>query len=382
MPAYLDYAATAPLRSAAREAWLAHADGPANPASLHRSGRAASQVLEDARERIARLAGAARREIVFTSGGTEADVMALRGLYSRARSSRVLVGATEHKAVLDTVRALPGAEVVVIPVQADGALRCDALAALIAPGAALVAVMAANNEVGTVNDLAEIGRICRTAAVPWHCDAVQWPATRSVQDIPADTIAVSAHKLGGPVGAGALILRGGPDLPVYTHGGGQEGGIRSGTVDVAGAAAFAAAWEDAERRREEEVPRIRQLRDRLAAGVHREVPDAVVRAADPNRLDSHLHVTFPGCESDLLLMQLDAAGVEVSTGAACSVGIPQPSHVLLAMGAGEAAARGSLRFSLGWASSVADVEAALAALAPAVARARRAGAATAAVRVS
>jgi cysteine desulfurase len=371
MPAYLDYAATAPLRPAARRAWLAHADGPVNPASLHASGRSASAALEDARDAIAALAGAAAREVVFTSGGTEADAMALRGRSASARSRRVLVGATEHKAVLDTVRALPDAEVVILPVDATGALRLDALTEAVAEGAALVAVMAANNEVGTVNDLAAIGAICRAAGVPWHCDAVQWPATRSVAEIPADSIALSAHKLGGPVGVGALIIRGGPDLPVYTHGGGQEGGIRSGTVDVAGATAFAAAWQAAARARDEEVPRVRRLRDQLAAGVREVDPAATVRA-DGARLDTHLHVTFPGCEADVLLMLLDAAGVEVSTGAACSAGIPQPSHVLLAMGAGEAAARSSVRFTLGWNSKPDDVAAALEALRPALRQARRA----------
>ena len=371
MPAYLDYAATAPLRPAARRAWLAHADAPANPASLHASGRSASAALEDARDAIAALAGVAAREVVFTSGGTEADVIALRGRFASASNRRVLVGATEHKAVLDTVRALPEAEVVVLPVDATGALRLDALAEAVAQGAALVAVMAANNEVGTVNDLAAISAICLAAGVPWHCDAVQWPATRSVREIPADSIALSAHKIGGPVGVGALIIRGGPDLPVYTHGGGQEGGIRSGTVDVAGVAAFAAGWQAAARAREEEVPRVRRLRDQLAAGVREADPAATVRA-DGATLDSHLHVTFPGCEADVLLMLLDAAGVEVSTGAACSAGIPQPSHVLLAMGAGETAARRSLRFSLGWNSKPDDIAVALEALGPALQQARRA----------
>jgi cysteine desulfurase len=185
---------------------------------------------------------------------------------------------------------------------------------------------------------------------------------------------LSAHKLGGPVGVGALIVRGGPDLPVYSHGGGQEGGIRSGTVDVAGAAAFAAAWDAAVHRRDEEVPRVRRLRDLLGDAVREADPTATVRADDAPRLDTHLHVTFPGCEADVLLMLLDAAGVEVSTGAACSVGIPQPSHVLLAMGATEAEARGSLRFSLGWASTEHDIAAAAAALGQAVSRARRAAA--------
>lgn len=372
MPAYLDYAATAPLRSVAREAWLRNADGPANPASLHGSGRRATRVLEDSRELVAQLAGARPSEVLFTSGGTESDAIALTGLYRRAESARVLVGATEHKAVLDAAAALPGAQVLVIPVDSAGAIDLAALARQLQQPAALVAIMAANNETGAVHDVAAIAALCRAAGVPWHCDAVQWPATRDLRAVAADTIAVSAHKVGGPVGVGALIVRGGTDLPVYSHGGGQEGGIRSGTVNAAGIAAFAAAWQEAAAHRENDVARIAVLRDRLAAGLAEQVPAAVVRSG-PDRLVSHVHATFPGCEGDALLMLLDAAGVEVSTGSACNAGIPQPSHVLLAMGAGPEAARGSLRFSLGWASTGADVDAALAAIGPAVIRAARAG---------
>lgn len=372
MAAYLDYAATAPLRPQARSAWLAHADGPANPSSLHGSGRAASHSLEGARERVARSAGAAPQQVIFTSGGTEADAIAVRGLFGIAGKPRLLVGATEHKAVLDAVRALPGADVVVLPVDGDGVLRLDVLAELLDDRTALVAVMAANNETGAANDVGAIRRVCSAAGVPWHCDAVQWPATRALSEIRADTVAVSAHKVGGPVGIGALITRR-PDLPVYSHGGGQEGGIRSGTVDVASAAAFAAALALADAVREEESARIASLRDRLSEGIAAQVPDAVVHSSGADRLVSHLNVAFPGCAADALLMLLDAQGVEVSTGSACSVGIPQPSHVLLAMGAGEDTARGSLRFTLGWASTAADVDAAIGAIGPAVQRARAAG---------
>ena len=370
-PAYLDYAATAPLRPAARAAWLAAVDeGPANPASLHSAGRRASHRLEQAREAIATLAGVTPSEVLFTSGGTESTAIALQGLFRASRGRRVLVGATEHKAVLDTAAALPGAEVVRLPVDTAGRLLIGELEQSLTPDTALVAVMAANNEVGTVNDLVPIRELCRSAGVPLHVDAVQVPATR---DIPAgDTVALSAHKVGGPVGVGALLVRRGLELPVHSHGGGQEGGIRSGTVNVAGASAFAAAAIEARERRAEEVPRIAGLRDELQRRILAAVPGAVVNAADADRLASHLHVTFPGCEADALLMLLDGAGVAVSTGSACTVGIPQPSHVLLAMGATPAAARGSLRFSLGWASGPAEVEAAADAIGPAVARARRA----------
>ena len=373
VPAYLDYAATAPLRPAAREAWLGHTGAPANPASLHAAGRAASRALEDAREQIAQLAGAAPQDILFTSGGTEASVLALRGLFAASDRPRVLVGATEHKAVLDTARALPGATVEEVPVDRAGRLDLAALQSLLDGDVALVAVMAANNEVGTINDVAAIAEACRGAGAALHCDAVQWPATR-VEALDGTTIALSAHKLGGPVGVGAVVLRG-VDLPIYTHGGLQERGIRSGTVDVAGIAAFAAAWDDAHRHRGAEVSRIRALRDRLQDGIVAQFPDAVVNGAAAPRLDSHLNVTFPGCPADALLMLCDAAGVAVSTGSACTLGIPKPSHVLQAMGAHEADASSALRFSLGWASTSQDVDAALAALGPAVERARLAGAA-------
>lgn len=362
MPAYLDYAATAPLRAAARQAWLAHAGAPANPASVHGAGRRASEALEQARDRIAELAGASAGEVMFTSGGTESDVIALRGLARRGR--RVLVGATEHKAVLDTVKALPDVEVCVLRVEPDGRLHLPDLEANLGPDVAFAAVMAANNETGAVNDLDAIRRLCADAGVAWHCDAVQWPATRG-EPIGADTAAYSAHKVGGPVGVGALVIRRGIELPVYSHGGGQEAGIRSGTVDVAGAAAFAAAWDEASRQRDAETARVGELRDRLQAGILAAVPDAVVNG-QPHRLVSHLNVTLPGCAADSLLMLLDRAGVEVSAGSACSAGIPQPSHVLVAMGADAQRARQSLRFSLGWATTAADVGAALSAVIDAV----------------
>lgn len=370
MTAYLDYAATAPMRPAASAAWQESVGPALNPASLHRSGRQASMVLEDSREQMASLLGVTPSEVVFTSGGTEANIIGMTGLYRRSCRSRILVGATEHKVVLDTAAAL-SADVVLIPVDSAGRVDPAVLADMLSDEVALVAVMAANNEVGTVNDLSGIAKVCTEAGVAWHCDAVQWPATRRLPPIPFDTLALSAHKIGGPVGVGALIVRRGLDLPVYSAGGVQEGGIRSGTVDTAGVAAFAAALAAVDL--ESEVARIESLRDDLQRRIVAAIPDVIVNGADADRLVSHLHLTFPGCEGDALLMLLDAAGVEVSTGSACTVGIPQPSHVLLAMGADPVAARGSLRFSLGWGSTVADVEAAAAAITSAVERARLAG---------
>lgn len=377
MTAYLDYAATAPMRPAAVEAWQELAGPALNPASLHRSGRRASMVLEDSREQIAGFLGVTPSEVVFTSGGTEANIIGMTGLFRRRERPRILVGATEHKVVLDTADTL-GAEVTRIPVDSAGRIDPGLLAELLTDDVALVAIMAANNEVGTVNDLVGIAQVCAQAGVPWHCDAVQWPATQHLPAVPMDTLAISAHKVGGPVGVGALVVRRGLDLPIYSAGGTQEGGIRSGTVDVAGVAAFAAALTAIDYLAE--VPRIAALRDDLQQRILAAIPDVIVNGVDADRLASHLHVTFPGCEGDALLMLLDAAGVEVSTGSACTVGIPQPSHVLLAMGAEPAAARGSIRFSLGWASTAADVDAAAAAIGSAVDRARLAGSVRMALR--
>jgi cysteine desulfurase len=371
MAAYLDYAATAPLRPVAAQAWIDAVGAAANPASLHASGRAASHRLEDARERIAALTGAGPQEVVLTSGGTESDIIAITGLYAVRARPRVLVGAGEHKAVLDTVRALPGAQVETVPLDAGGAPDVAALQSMLDDDVALVALMAANNEVGAVTDLTGVAAACTGAGVPWHCDAVQWPGTRALTGLGAPaTVALSGHKVGAPVGVGVLLVR--TPLPVYSHGGEQEGGIRSGTVNVAGAVAFAAALGQAQAQLHDEAARIAALRQDLRDGILAAVPDAVVNGG-PDVLASHLHVTFPGCEGDALLMLLDAAGVEVSTGSACSAGIPQASHVLLAMGLSPAAARGSVRFTLGWASTPADIGTAVAAIGPAVARARRAG---------
>lgn len=365
---YLDYAATAPLRPEALAAMRREWENVGNPSSLHTAGRRARRVVEESREQIAANLGAKPGDIVFTSGGTEADNLALKGIARASGKKRILISAVEHHAVLDPAAALADEGFVVehLPVDTLGRVDLEVLAATLDVDVALVAVMWANNEVGTVQPIAEVAELCRRRGVPLHSDAVQMLGQLDVDVTGIASVAVSAHKVGGPVGVGALVLD--RDLAVrpLLHGGGQERDVRSGTVDAAGIAGFAAALG---------APKIeaRSLRDRLIEGVRVVVPDAVLNGDPVDRLPNNAHFSFPGCPGDALLMLLDAAGVAVSTGSACTAGIPQPSHVLLAMGADESMARSSLRFSLGWASTAEDVQAVLDALPAAVARARRAG---------
>lgn len=365
---YLDYAATAPLRPQARAAMEQQWEQVGNPSSLHTAGRHARRVVEESREQIAGLIGAKPGDILFTSGGTEADNLAIKGLAWASGKRRVLISAVEHHAVLDPATALAheGFTVDTIPVDGRGRVDLAALEEMLDDQVALVAVMWANNEVGTVQPVAEIAALCRQRGVPFHSDAVQVLGHRVLDVAQVPSVAISAHKIGGPVGVGALVLE--RSLPVrpLLHGGGQERDVRSGTVNAAGIAGFAAALAA-------DQPDVGPLRDLLVEGVRRSVPDAVLNGDPSDHLPHIAHFSFPGCPGDALLMLLDAAGVAVSTGSACTAGIPQPSHVLMAMGAGEDLARSSLRFSLGWDSDVADVQALLAALPTAIERARRAG---------
>ncbi|MGN7147958.1 cysteine desulfurase family protein [Arthrobacter sp. SAFR-179] len=387
MPAYLDHAATTPLSAAALAALTRELARTGNPSSLHGSGRRARRAVEDAREVIAAAAGAHPSEVIFTSGGTESDNLAVKGMYwSRVaedpKRRRILCSAVEHHAVLDTVEWLErheGAEVTWLPVDSDGILDLDALEAELSrdPGAvALVTVMWANNEVGTIQPIRRVVELAHAAGVPVHSDAVQAFGSVPVdfRDSGLDAMSISGHKIGGPVGVGALLLGRAVKLTPVQHGGGQERDVRSGTLDTASIAAFAAAAEAVTAGLQTEAARIAALRDRLIAGVSERVPEAILRGAPGGgRLPGNAHFTFPGCEGDSLLFLLDLAGVESSTGSACTAGVPRPSHVLLAMGLDEEAARGAQRFSLGHASTEADVDALLGALPEAYARARQAG---------
>ncbi|MCM3686858.1 cysteine desulfurase family protein [Kocuria rosea] len=390
-PVYLDHAATAPLRPSALAAVTEQLARGGNPSSLHRPGRAARTVVEQARDEVAAALGADPVEVVFTSGGTEADNLAVQGLYRHRRAAdprrrRILVSSVEHAAVAETVEWLAaheGAEAVWLPVDADGRVAPETVRAELARdpgGVALLAVMWANNEVGAVQPVAELAALAAEFGVPLHCDAVQ-----AFGSLPVDahlpgltTLAVSAHKLGGPVGAGALVAGRGVGLAPVQHGGGQERKVRSGTLDAAALAGFGVAAREAVAEREAEAVRLAALRDRLVEGVRRVVPGAVLRGPEDRehagtRLPGNAHFTFPGCEGDSLLFLLDGAGIASSTGSACHAGVPRPSSVLLAMGLEETTARGAQRFSLGRTSTGADVDALLAALPEVHERALRAG---------
>ncbi|MDQ0663703.1 cysteine desulfurase [Arthrobacter ulcerisalmonis] len=387
MPAYLDHAATTPLSGAALAALTRELARTGNPSSLHGSGRRARRAVEDAREVIAAAAGAHPSEVIFTSGGTESDNLAVKGMYwsrvaENPKRRRILCSAVEHHAVLDTVEWLErheGAEVAWLPVDSQGLLDLDVLETELArdPGTvALVTVMWANNEVGTVQPIRRVVELAHAAGVPVHSDAVQAFGSVPVdfKDSGLDAMSISGHKIGGPVGVGALLLGRAVKLTPVQHGGGQERDVRSGTLDTASIAAFAAAAEAVTAALPAEAARIAALRDRLIDGVRECVPEAVLRGApDDGRLPGNAHFTFPGCEGDSLLFLLDLAGVESSTGSACTAGVPRPSHVLLAMGLDEETARGAQRFSLGHASTQADVDALLIALPEAYSRARQAG---------
>jgi cysteine desulfurase len=384
---YLDHAATTPMRPEAIAAMTEELARLGNPSSLHAAGRRSRRVVEESREQLAEVFGARPSEVVFTSGGTEADNLAVKGLYwARQDGSRrqVLTTSVEHHAVLDSVRWLEdtqGAEPVWLGVDIEGAVGPDALRAAVSRAAgqvAVVSVMWANNEVGTVQPVAELAAVAHEYGIPFHTDAVQAAAQLPVDFAAsgADALAVSAHKLGGPVGAGALILARGIEPVPVLHGGGQERDIRSGTLDTPAIRAFAVAAAACARGRAEEAARLAALRDDLVRQVLAAVPDAVLNgpAPGPGRLPGNAHFSFPGCEGDALLMLLDANGIACSTGSACTAGVAEPSHVLLAMGADDSRARGSLRFSLGHTSSQQDVDALAAVIGEVTDRARRAGA--------
>ncbi|MFF1477396.1 cysteine desulfurase family protein [Streptomyces sp. NPDC058301] len=386
--AYLDHAATTPMLPEAVQAMTAQLTATGNASSLHAAGRRARRTAEEAREELAEALGARPSEVVFTAGGTEADNLAVKGLYwarrdADPRRTRVLASPVEHHAVLDAVHWLAeheGATVEYLPVDRYGRVHPDALREAIArdpSDVALATVMWANNEIGTVLPVAELAAVAREFDVPLHADAVQAVGQLDV-DFAASGLAamtVSGHKIGGPYGIGALLLgREYTPVPVL-HGGGQERHVRSGTLDVPAIAAFAVAGRLAAERRADFAREVGGLRDQLVDAVRKAVPEAIL-GGDPapgGRLPANAHFTFPGCEGDSLLLLLDAQGIECSTGSACTAGVAQPSHVLLATGTPPDLARGTLRFSLGHTSTEADVQAVATAIGPAVERARTAG---------
>ncbi|PVG81381.1 cysteine desulfurase NifS [Nocardioides gansuensis] len=386
MTAYLDHAATTPMLRVAIEAMSAHLAIVGNASSLHASGRLARRVVEESRETIARALGCRPGDVVFTSGGTESDNLALKGIFwSRhaedPRRTRILSTEVEHHAVLDPLQWLAdhGAEVELLPVDDRCVLDVEALRAAVErdpTSVALISVMWANNEVGSLQPLQDVVALAAEHGIPVHTDAVQAVGASPVDFAAAgvDALTFTGHKLGGPYGVGALVVRRDLEVAALLHGGGQERGIRSGTLDVPAIAGLAAAVEEAVKRQPEHAERVAALRDDLVRRVTEAVPDAHLHGAPagPGRLPGNAHIGFPGCEGDSLLMLLDARGIECSTGSACSAGVPQPSHVLLAMGCDADQARHSLRFSLGHTSTRADVDAVVEAIGPVVERARAA----------
>ncbi len=387
---YLDHAATTPMLPEAAATLTEALGRVGNASSLHSAGRRARRAIEESRESIAEAVGALPSEVVLATGGTEADNLAVKGLYwarraADPRRTRVLVSAAEHHAVLDAGEWLAeheGATLDVLAVDATGRVDVATLREALAahPGeVAVVSIMWANNEVGTVNDVRALAEVAHEFGVPFHTDAVQAVGALPVDFAASgiDALSLTGHKLGGPVGAGALLLRRDAACTPLLHGGGQERDVRSGTLDVPGvmslATAVRAAVGDIERR----TATLTALRDDLVARVIAEVPDARLNGVPLDRpgerLPGNAHLSFPGCEGDSLLMLLDARGIECSTGSACTAGVARPSHVLLAMGLDDDLARGSLRFSLGHNSTAADVDAVVEAIGPVVERARRAG---------
>lgn len=374
MTVYLDHAATTPMLPDALTAHTAALGLVGNPSSIHSVGQNAKRLLDEAREQVAGALGADPIEVVFTSGGTESVNLGIKGLFwARAPRRRILVPRGEHHATLDTVEWLErheGAIVEWLPVDEHGTIRVDAVGAALEShdDVALLTFLWANNEVGTVQPVAELTALAAAHDVPVHIDAVS-----AFGHVPIDfaatgaaALSVSAHKIGGPLGIGALVLSRTAKVEPLIHGGGQQRQVRSGTQDAPAAIGFGVAAQ-------RPLLDLSALRARLIAGVQDAVPSAVLRGHPTQRLSSNAHFTFPGCEGDSLLFLLDAAGVAVSTGSACQAGVPEASHVLLGMGLSEEEARGALRFTLGHTSTEADVDALLEALPDAVERASRAG---------
>lgn len=406
MPVYLDHAATTPMLPEAIAAYAEAMAVAGNPASIHSQGQRARRMLEEAREVVAASLGCDPIEVVFTSGGTEAVNLAIKGGYWARNGAgspgrpRILVPGGEHHATIDTVEWLASPEVAGnaqpaepewLPLDAVGRIRLDRLEERLAhepEGIALATALWANNEVGTIQPVERMAALAARYGVPLHVDAVAAYGhvpidlagirARSGSAGPGGLVAlsVSAHKIGGPVGIGALVLSRSASVVPLMHGGGQQRQVRSGTQDVAAAVAFAVAARHVVLHREAEEARLARLRDRLIAGVRAAVPQARLSGPEPQsgeRLSMNAHFTFDGAQGDSLLFLLDVAGVCVSTGSACQAGIPEPSHVLLAMGRVEAQARSALRLTLGRTTTDDDVDAVLAALPAAYERACRAG---------
>ncbi len=375
---YLDHAATTPVDPAVARASVDCMErGFGNPSSLHAFGRAARHAMQEGREKVAALIGAAFEEIVFTSGGTEADNLALHGAAEarRERGDHLIVSGIEHHAVLETAGELEGRgfRVTRLPVDGDGLVDPEEVRRAITSRTVLISVMLANNEVGTIQEVAAIGRIAREREVLFHSDAVQAAGSIPVDvgRLNVDLLSVSAHKLYGPKGIGALYVRKGVRLEPLLHGGGQERGRRAGTENLPGIVGFGVAAELAVAKREERAARAASLRDRLVAGVLAQIPDARLNGHSTKRLPGNAHFSFLGVEGEAILLNLDLEGIACSSGSACASGTTEPSHVLTAMGLPGEWAGGSVRLTLGEANDAGDVDRALEVLPRVVAKLRR-----------
>jgi cysteine desulfurase len=364
-PVYLDHAATTPVRPEVLEAMLPFLTSEAfgNPSSAHRFGRTARAGLEQARREVAQAVGAEPNQVIFTSGGTEADNLGILGaaLAARDRGGAMcaVVSAIEHKAILAAAHAVChlGGREVLLPVDGEGRVDLEALDEAVAGRPAVVSVMWVNNEVGVVQPVAEIARRCRDAGVAFHTDAVQAFGKVPVRlsELACTLATISGHKIGAPKGVGALIVRDRKAIEAIIHGGGQQYGLRPGTENVAGAVALGRAAQLAAAEQSAEAARLGALRDELAARLRVALPDLAINGGGAERAPHVLNVAVPGADSEALLMHLDLAGVAASSGSACSTGAVEPSHVLVAMGLSRELALGSVRFSLGHASTPGDV---------------------------
>ncbi len=351
---YLDFAATTPVAPEVMEEMLPFfTEFYGNPSSIHGFGRDARRAVEKARGRVAELLHVPARDLYFTSGGSESDNWALKGaaLAEKNRGKRILVSAVEHHAVLDACKWLQGQgfDVIFLPVDQYGTVAPETVEKYITDDTVLISVMAANNEIGTIQPVREIGEIAREHGILFHTDAVQaagaFPLNAAAAG--ADLISISAHKIYGPKGIGALYIRGGTRMESLIHGGAQERGLRAGTENLAGIVGFGKAAELAAQRMEQDSARITALRDRLIHGILDRVPGAVLNGHPTRRLPNNCHFSFPGIEGEALLLRLDLAGIAASAGSACTAGSMEPSHVLLAIGQRSELANGSLRMTLG-----------------------------------
>jgi cysteine desulfurase len=376
---YLDHAATTPVDERVVAAMLPYlTEKFGNPSSIHRAGREALDALDGAREKVAAVLGAARKEIVFTGGGSEADNLAIKGvaLAQRAagKGAHIITSAIEHHAVLHAVEYLQGFgfEVTVLPVDGDGLVRPDDLRAAIRPDTVLVSIMYANNEIGTIQPMAELGAICRERGVPFHTDAVQAAGSLplDVRALNVDLLSLAAHKIYGPKGVGALYVRHGTPLLPQVSGGGQERRRRAGTENVAGIVGFATALRLAEEEREGYAAHCAALRDKLVVGLLERIPLASLNGHPTQRLPNNANLAFEHVEGESVLLLLDQAGIAASSGSACTSGSLEASHVLVALGLPYERAIGSVRFSLGRATTADDIDYLLDTLPPLIERLR------------